>query len=128
MKRNRTECYRCGKPAVAGGYCAEHEQDQARAQKARYDERIKRGLCPGCGKKPEAGVLCDACRDTRKPGKSVPYERRTTAGKGGLPRFRLPRDFGERCARVVDAGLVEQATPLLDALLNEFEKTDKIVR
>lgn len=122
-KRAKGECYRCSKTAVAGGYCAEHEQDQARAQKARYQARVVKGLCPACGRTPRAdGTLCDACVKARKPGKSVPYAGRSKAGKDGSPRFRLAREWGEICAEVQDEGLVEQGTSLLTNLLRRHKR------
>jgi hypothetical protein len=82
--------------------------------------------CPHCGITTGVGKRHQPLSDGRScPNagrRSVPYDQRTEAGKEGLPRFRLPRNFGERCARIVDVGLVEQATPLLDKLLEEHEK------
>jgi hypothetical protein len=33
----------------------------AKAQKARRDQRRAAGLCPTCGAAPERGITCDAC-------------------------------------------------------------------
>lgn len=55
----------------------------------------------------------------------MPYDQRSEAGRGGFPQFRLPQEFGERCARIVDVGLVEQATLCLDELLEAHDKEPK---
>lgn len=83
-------------------------------------------MCPYCGIETGPGKrhtqLPNGLPCPKAGNRSVPYDQRTEAGKHGLPRYRLPREFGERCARIVEVGLVEQATSCLDELLEEHEK------
>ena len=78
------------------------------------------GIETGPGKRHLDGCLARG----RRSGKSVPYAKRTERGKSGLPQFRLPQEFGELCARIVDVGLVEPASLLLKNLLRRHTKKD----
>jgi hypothetical protein len=82
--------------------------------------------CPHCGITTGPGkrhqTLPDGSSCPNAGRRSVPYDERSDAGKDGLPRYRLPLEFGKLCARVVDVGLVEPASMLLIKLLRKHRK------
>lgn len=80
------------------------------------------GVTTGPGKRHRALPNGSPCPNAGR--RSVPYDQRTEAGKDGLPRYRLPLEFGELCARVVAVGLVEPASLLLKNLLRRRRKDE----
>jgi hypothetical protein len=61
------------------------------------------------------GTACPA--KGKRSGKSQPYEDRTEKGRQGNPHVRLPPQWGAVCTKVVEAGMIDEAMPLLKKLL-----------
>lgn len=62
-----------------------------------YKKRVEAGLCGKCGKKPEKGSMCNACREKEKIKAAAKREKRRKAGT--CINCSKPTDGGAKCER-----------------------------